>query len=306
LKVDALHKTCNDLWKLTPLAWQKENIMTTQLDLFDFAPTEGFSDQRNTDQFSPTLIGGGIYFIKCNANSKIYIGQSVDIKRRFAAHINLLNTNQHFNIYLQRSWAKYGKQFFVFGILELVEDRNMMNDRELYWIKRHNASNPSFGFNVKIGGNVVGAVSESTKRLLSNIFTGRKFSQETIERMRVSAIERCKCPKYREKIAQSHRGKKLSPEHVEKIRLAGIGRVLTQSDRDKISAYHKGKKKKPEAVAKMALSKSKRVFCTTNNTHYPSQREAARALGLQSSKVSSVCRGEYESTCGYKFIVVQK
>lgn len=92
------------------------------------------------------VVNCGIYRIVCNGNSKIYIGSSKNIKRRFNMHRHLLNNNKHHSNYLQNSWNKYGKDNFVFETIEEVKDCSKLFKRELYYINRYNTVSPS-GFN---------------------------------------------------------------------------------------------------------------------------------------------------------------
>ena len=55
----------------------------------------------------------GIYCIENLKNHKKYIGQSVDIKKRWRNHRYKLNGNKHFNQHLQNSWNYYGKDNFA-------------------------------------------------------------------------------------------------------------------------------------------------------------------------------------------------
>lgn len=91
----------------------------------------------------------GIYKIENLINDKVYIGQSVDIKKRWSTHISLLTQNNHCNIYLQNAWNKYGSENFIFDIIEECEQCEL-NDREIYWINKYN----SFmnGYNLTPGG----------------------------------------------------------------------------------------------------------------------------------------------------------
>lgn len=64
----------------------------------------------------------GIYSITNMKNNKIYIGQSLDIKRRWSEHIEDLNGNNHHSFKLQNDWNKYGKDEFIFKIEYELED----------------------------------------------------------------------------------------------------------------------------------------------------------------------------------------
>lgn len=48
----------------------------------------------------------GIYKITNLVNNKVYIGQSVNIRKRWNQHVLELNKNIHPNIYLQSAWNK--------------------------------------------------------------------------------------------------------------------------------------------------------------------------------------------------------
>ncbi len=60
----------------------------------------------------------GIYQIRNIIDNKRYIGQSVDIKSRWAHHKYSLNKGNHYNKYLQKAWNKYNKCNFIFEILQ--------------------------------------------------------------------------------------------------------------------------------------------------------------------------------------------
>lgn len=68
----------------------------------------------------------GIYKITNLVNSKIYVGQSVDIERRFQKH---LYANDDFIIH--KAIKKYGRQNFSLQILEECS-QELLNDREIY------------------------------------------------------------------------------------------------------------------------------------------------------------------------------
>lgn len=94
---------------------------------------------------------GAIYSILNKENGKIYVGQSVNPKQRFAKHKSLLRYNKHDNDHLQNSWNKYGEDAFEFNILENSSDE-MLNDNESWWIEYFDSTNHNKGFNMTDGG----------------------------------------------------------------------------------------------------------------------------------------------------------
>lgn len=91
----------------------------------------------------------GIYYIKNIINKKVYIGESVDIYRRWREHLQDLMSGIHKNIHLQRAWDMYKEDSFEFRIIEeCAEDK--LFEREKYWIKFYNAFQN--GYNQTEGG----------------------------------------------------------------------------------------------------------------------------------------------------------
>lgn len=68
----------------------------------------------------------GIYKIKNIITGKFYIGSSLEIKQRWQRHLKDLENNKHHSIILQRAWNKYGKENFIFEILEECSIENLL------------------------------------------------------------------------------------------------------------------------------------------------------------------------------------
>lgn len=83
----------------------------------------------------------GIYKITNKLNNKVYIGQSININRRFSEH--LYKKNQKIEIDL------LGRKNFSFDVLELCEKEHL-NDKEKFWIRYYNSNID--GYNCNIGG----------------------------------------------------------------------------------------------------------------------------------------------------------
>lgn len=87
----------------------------------------------------------GIYKIENLINHKIYIGQSIEIEKRWQKH---LNTKDNFVIH--KALQKYGKENFSFQIIEECDLLDLDN-KEQYWINYYNSLIPN-GYNMIPGG----------------------------------------------------------------------------------------------------------------------------------------------------------
>ena len=90
----------------------------------------------------------GIYKIKNRITHKVYIGESLDIKRRWSQHKNDLRHGKHHSERLQRDWKKYGEKAFRFSVVERFWFTKYANPnklkiallmREGYWMDRYNS-----------------------------------------------------------------------------------------------------------------------------------------------------------------------
>ena len=94
----------------------------------------------------------GIYKIENKVNGKVYIGQSVNIKKRWKQHKYELNSNNHVNKHLQASWNKYKQNNFDFAVI-CECDISELDDKEMFYIQQYNSYNYNLGYNMNIGGN---------------------------------------------------------------------------------------------------------------------------------------------------------
>jgi group I intron endonuclease len=81
----------------------------------------------------------GIYSIVNLKNNKFYIGSSKNVyKRTKYEHKRFLELNKHPNIHLQRAFNKDSK-YFIYIIIEKVDDIEKLLEREQFWIDELNA-----------------------------------------------------------------------------------------------------------------------------------------------------------------------
>ena len=78
----------------------------------------------------------GIYEIRNLINGDCYIGSSKNIKQRKSRHFKDLKNDKHHSIILQRAYNKYGKEFFKFNLLEIVENVVLLTEREQFYLNK--------------------------------------------------------------------------------------------------------------------------------------------------------------------------
>lgn len=118
----------------------------------------------------------GIYQIQNKVNNKIYIGSSIDIEQRWKTHRSELKSKHHHNSNLQNAWHEYGEENFVFEIIEIVEDKNNLIDREQHYMDLTTCYDINIGYNINpTAGNCLGVKrTEKEKIWLSRISSGEK------------------------------------------------------------------------------------------------------------------------------------
>ena len=89
----------------------------------------------------------GIYMILNTYNNKCYIGSTKNFSKRKYEHFNTLSKNKHHSSHLQKAYNKYGREKFVFVVLEECEVDKLI-EREIFWIKLKNSINSDYGYNM--------------------------------------------------------------------------------------------------------------------------------------------------------------
>lgn len=102
----------------------------------------------------------GIYKIINKVNNKCYVGQvgkgiGKTFETRWNEHLRDLRRNKHINRNgkpdkLQNAWNKYGEDNFTFDILEVIENLELLDEREVYWIEYYDSFKN--GYNQTKGG----------------------------------------------------------------------------------------------------------------------------------------------------------
>lgn len=116
----------------------------------------------------------GIYCIENTANGLAYIGQSSDIKKRFAQHRSDLRGGRHVNSALQRAWEKYGEEAFVFSVVEEVPACDL-DDAEIMWIEAFDSY--IHGYNMTKGGESTRGLTPWNKGKTHSDETKKKISE---------------------------------------------------------------------------------------------------------------------------------
>lgn len=134
-----------------------------------------------------------IYRITNQINTKSYIGQTISpLQVRWKKHISCSkNKDTHFAKAIQ----KYGPDCWSLEILEKLNDINLLNEREIFWISYYDSFKS--GYNSTTGGGQNTKFSEETKKKMSDARKGENN------------------PMYG--ITSPNKGNKLSEEHKNKI-----------------------------------------------------------------------------------------
>ena len=226
----------------------------------------------------------GIYKITNKINGKCYIGQSVDIYKRWEYY----RYNKRDKTPILQSIKKYGIDNFLFEVIETVEDRLNLCEKEKMYISELNTICPS-GYNLSSGGRKTTWAykpSEETLKKRSIALTGQKRTQEV-----------------KDKMSKAQKGKVITQEHRDKIRNANKGKPSPM----------RGKKKPQEQVEKMRKSKiGKPAYWRFSGVKrsdgmvFKSITAAAIYTGCDRTSIHRVINGQRNSVYGYKFFKIDK
>lgn len=162
-------------------------------------------------------------------------------------HHSELRRNVHKNPKLQHSWAVHGEQSFEFFVVEYVEDKIALIDREQYWIDCADASSAENYNILKIAGSSLGQVrSAETRAKISEVQKGKKLSAEHCQIISETHKGKTVSEETRKRISEARKGMKFSEETCKKISEAKKGTPVSEEARKKISEANKATKGTPE------------------------------------------------------------
>lgn len=215
---------------------------------------------------------GTIYVIRNLINGKCYVGQTVNIRQRFAYYRSSLRVKECRRP-IESAVCKYGwasLQKYVFDGVPLF----LLDDIERQLIQRLRSIVPD-GYNLDSGGNSLKQQHPDSLRKRSLALSGEKHP---LFGTHLSYEQRTH-------LSEVWAGRRLSAETRLKIGDANRGRMRTPQWRERLSESLKGK------MAGAKNHKSKPVICVETNQIFASIRQAALSIGIQSSHISECCRG---------------
>lgn len=95
---------------------------------------------------------GVIYIIRNTTNGLIYVGQTVNLKRRIKEYRVTSINKKSMKYSIIEAIVEYGFDNFTFDILDTASSKEELNEKEIYWIKQLKSTKSSIGYNKKTGG----------------------------------------------------------------------------------------------------------------------------------------------------------
>ena len=177
-KYDELSKRGQGLVRRLSEEVPKEYFIEIGMETFDSLHKKYVSSVLNAD---PECFVYCVYVHTNRENGKVYVGQTKDIKERFARG----GSNYKNNKYFYNAIKKYGWDGFDHKILAYNLNKDEANEMEKYYIKKFDSTNPEKGYNIALGGGV-GALAESTKNKMKENWEKKSVIEKLVIAKRLS------------------------------------------------------------------------------------------------------------------------
>jgi group I intron endonuclease len=229
-----------------------------------------------------------IYKITNRVNGKVYIGKDEASRPPYYGSGKLI----------RRAIQLYGKDSFEKEIIEDVEGRELLCEREIYWISFYNSTDSRIGYNITKGGDGGDTLSnhpdlDTIKEKISNATVGRVFTEEHLINLKKNHPKLTMEEKNMDKatwlvsIRESHakrKGKTLE-EIVGEDRAKKIKEHLREKRQERAEYFE-------TPVAQ--YSREGELLQT-----YKSQAEASKATGIRQGDISNCIKGRQKVVKGF-------
>lgn len=229
----------------------------------------------------------GIYKIT-SPSGRIYIGQSIDIRRRFRYYKNLKCKEQP---KLYHSFLKYGVDAHKFEIIELCMQK-YLNGVERYYQQKFECVDKGLNLMYVKTEHFSGGHSEETKQKISQHFKGKPNHPNT-----------------KAALIKSNKTRVLSAESIERFRKASTGKRYSEESKRKMALARLGTKRNEATKQKMIDSspnkKAVLQYDLDGNfiAEFESIRDANRGMGkkLTTTNINQCLIGTQKTAFGYKW-----
>jgi len=183
-------------------------------------------------------VQGVIYRAINKITGKSYIGQTIqDFDRRIKAHFTEAKRSK---FYFHKSLSKYGKENFIWEILEHCSSKEELDEMEFHYITQYNTLRPN-GYNLTMGGDgTVGFRPTKESRLkMSKARKGRKMTEDARKKLIKNHADFSGSNNPMYGVASPMKGKNHTSETIDKISKKLTGRRLSEEHKRKLSAAAK-------------------------------------------------------------------
>lgn len=251
----------------------------------------------------------GIYRIVNKLNGKCYIGQSIDIERRFRDHKSRSFTTKY-ETPIYKAFQKYGIDNFSFEIIEECSTENL-DDREIFYIAKYRSAEKKYGYNFTFGGKGYHGTNYTEQRELWSQHiaegkTGKKIGHPSKEALahRSAALKGLKKPEsWCKKMSVIMKGREITPETRAKISATLTGSKLSEETKEKLRVASTGRVQTEEARQKISQKLSKKIckLDADGNTIavFDNARAATAETGINFTNISSCCNGGRKKAGGF-------
>lgn len=240
-------------------------------------------EKRLKELEQPKMFVGIIYKYTNLINGKIYIGQTINGKKRKNSHNYKINHSS--NTPFHNAVRKYGWENFKYEIIfksnffNRTDANFILTLQETYFIIKYNSTNRLIGYNVLSGGQAITTeeqikIYSENRKGENNHFFGKHHSEET-----------------KKKLSEANKGRKVSEEVKEELRLRNLGNkyCLGRKDSEETKEKRRISCRNSENTKKISKAVIQLTLDGKFIKRFNSIKEAVRFYNLKSDSAIGGC-----------------